>query len=57
MTRMFAIRFDRYVVFFPLNRREDAQRFRSQYCKGKHIKDVIQAYPSKIEYGKVYERR
>jgi len=47
-----------HIVFFPVGYLEQAKQYRSTKpeFKGRHISNVLQAYPSKIKYGQKMER-
>jgi hypothetical protein len=56
MKRMLMIKNQTHVVFFPLEHRQLALAFRRQHpeYKGRRIRDIIQAYPSRVQYGVTY---
>lgn len=59
MQRMWCLRKGNLIVFFPYadGNNQAARRFRKNDSrfKGGRITDVLQAYPSKITFGKVYQ--
>ena len=45
-------------MFFPLNAKEEALTFRANNpeFERRHVKDVIQAYEDRVQYGVIYEK-
>lgn len=58
MLRMLMLKNTTHLIFFPHNARTQADAFRLVHkeFKRRKIRDVIQAFPEGIEYGKLYQR-
>ena len=58
MTRMLMLSNREHCVFFPLNAKEEALTFRANNpeFRRRHVKDVIQAYEDRVQYGVIYEK-
>lgn len=58
MIAMRRLKNSRYIVFFPVGTENSVLKdFRAKYPELKYsrVADILQAYPSKIEYRKIYD--